>query len=200
MLFKFTAVTAVKCLNAPTKQLLNILSMPLLSHPCCNREEQSERHRFSQQSRPKTCFPLAKSHLLPAVHHPSAVLMQQFIINIIFRQFTSGIQARAQPPSLVAQARRVGRGAGMGCAAGSSDSRCWACCLPGCSAVTQGSLCAAWGPVHSMCAFPRSWVRSGFLGLFMAQHSLGNVLIQMFISQYVGVGFSAGKYKTCDTL
>lgn len=97
MLFTFTAAVAVRCLNVPTNQLLNILSMPLLSHPCCNWKEQSERRGFPQQSWPETCFPPAKSHLLLAAHHPSAVLIQQFIINIIFRQFTSGSQARARP-------------------------------------------------------------------------------------------------------
>lgn len=99
MLFKFTAVTAVKYLNVRMNHLLNILSMLLLSHPCCSREEQSERRGFPQQSWPKMCFPLAKSHLLLAVHHPSAVLIQQFIINFIFRRFIPGIQAGAQPHS-----------------------------------------------------------------------------------------------------
>lgn len=144
MLFKFTAVTAEKCLNVPTNQLLNILSMLLLSHSCCNREEQSERRGFPQQSWPKTRFPPAKSHLLLAVHHPSAVSIQQFIINIIFRRFISGIQARAQPhsPGGTSEACRTRGWEGM-CSWGAGACEAGLAAVPGCSAMTQVSLRAA---------------------------------------------------------
>lgn len=171
MLFKFTAVTGVKCLKVPTNQLLNILSMPLLSHPCCNREEQSERRGFPQHSWPKTCFLVAKSHLLIAVHHPSAVLIQHFIINIIVRQFTAGIQAGAHPHS----PGGTSEACWMQGWDGSRDSWGWACCCarvqcsdPG---LTACSLVSCSLPGNDCECFPK--VHSEFPRLFVAQHSLG---------------------------
>lgn len=74
--------------------------------------------------------------------------------------------------------------------------------VPECSAMTQVSLPAAWCPVHclgmTVSAFQRCIANSqGY-----SWHSIPweNVLIQMFLSQYVGAGVNAEKYKTCDTL
>lgn len=136
---------------------------------------------------------------------PSAVLIQQFIINIIFRRFISGIQARAQPhsPGGTSEACRTRGWEGM-CSWGAGACEAGLAAVPGCSAVTQVSLRAAWCPAccrrRSAFAFLRSWVHSEFLRFSWHSIPWDNVLIQMFISQCVGVGVNAGKYKTCDTL
>lgn len=118
MLFKFTAVTAEKCLNVPTNQLLNILSMLLLSHSCCNREEQSERRGFPQQSWPKTCFPPPNPTSFLQFITPQLCRYNSLLLTLFSDGSFQESRLGLSPTVLVAQVRRVGRGVGRGCAAG----------------------------------------------------------------------------------
>lgn len=111
MLFKFTAVTAIKGLNAPMNQLLNIL----ISHQCyftntpavTERSDRGDTGFSSKAGRrcvsPPGQFPPTFLQFIT----PQLCWYNSLLLTVIFRLFISGIQVMAQ---LHKRSRRHKRG------------------------------------------------------------------------------------------
>lgn len=143
------------------------------------------------------------------VHHPSAVLIQLFIINSYFQAIpfrNPGYGSAPQTP-VMTQARHIGQGQegrhrASSCGVGTCEAGCAA--EPGHGAMTQVSPHAAWCRLlshmcMSVCASLQSRVQNKFLRQSMVQCSWGVHLyyqIQLFILRCAGVGGTAGKHKT----
>lgn len=134
---------------------------------------------FSSKAGRRCVFPLASSHLPSCSSSPSAVLIQQLIINSYFQavHFRNPGYGSAPQTIMMAHVRHIRHGGQEGTCStsswGAGISEAGLAAEPGCSAMTQVSLHAAWShPVScmwmSVCAFLRSWVHNEFLRLFMA--------------------------------
>lgn len=149
MLFKFTAVTAIKGLNVPMNQLLNILISH--QHYFTNTPAVAERSNtgFSGKAGQRSLLPRPIPTYLPAVRHPSAMLIQGFIINSYFQavHFRKPGYGSAPRAILMAQVRHIRhRGQEGTCRMsswGAGTSEAGFAVEPGCSAPTQVPLRAA---------------------------------------------------------
>lgn len=170
---------------------------------------------FHSKGGRRCIFPLAKSHLPSCSRHLSAVLPQQFIINGYFQavHFRNPGYDSTLETITMAPMRRIKQGGQEGTwrtsSWGAGTSEAGLAAEPGRSAMTRVSLHAAWchpdvtlmSPcqlhVNEHTRFPKlgaSLIPKAIHG--MAFLGRTPVLIQMFISWYLGVGGTARKHKT----